>query len=166
MRDKSSIRPLQFTPRRIPASHRPPAPKINRNIGSIEFPVSLRKQRPNKKSIATFPAHLALQESFTRPHATNPTPSQINRHTSLLEFAVSHRKQSSIKILIETKTTVFPRAKSVFRHPNPDPPPPPFSPFPPLPPPLPLPPSPPLPPISLPFALLSPPENPHAESSH
>jgi hypothetical protein len=104
MRDKSSIRPLKLSQ----PPTQPRTPKINRNIDLIEFLVSHRKQRPNKKSIATFPAHPALQESSPGPHATNPTPSQIYRHTFLLEFAVSHRKQSSIKILIETKTTVFP----------------------------------------------------------
>jgi hypothetical protein len=108
MRDNSSIRPPQSIPLPAPAPHDPCTPEINRNIGLIEFLVSHRKQRPNKKSIATFPAHPARRNAFPAPHIPNPTPSQINRHTFLLEFVVSQRKQSPIKNLIATRTAVFP----------------------------------------------------------
>ena len=104
MRDKSSIRPLKFAP---PLAQ-PLTTKINRNIALIEFHSSFRKQRINKKSIATFPAHPALQESFPALHTPNPTPSPINRHTFLLEFPVSPRKRRTFQNLIATRIGVFP----------------------------------------------------------
>jgi hypothetical protein len=102
--------------------------KINRNIALIESPVSHSKQRiaPQiNRKLSRDPSPRSNGFSSYSPLACPPCPDArrermrrvtrhwlFNRHTVLLEFAVSYRKQSNLKILIETKTGVFPQPAS------------------------------------------------------
>jgi 16S rRNA (adenine1518-N6/adenine1519-N6)-dimethyltransferase len=96
--------------------------KINRKPELLETLVSHSKQRTvlpiNRKLLSTSRVRL---DSLT-PHTLNPTPCPINRHTHLLEILVSYRKQRTDRILIATKTVVFPaRLEKINRkHFNPE----------------------------------------------